>query len=255
MKTALKHSICIFLIVALLSLCFVACDAKKPPTTYEIEKLENDFVLSYSPKDYATQKGLIFYVGEGETPASYDYIAKALAHRGYFVAIPKIEWNDTIIYYDNTSVANTVVNITNSLISNNSQISFVLAGHLSGGGSVVRYLDEHEGVALGAILLSPTYYDRIVYDNDGNYVLDQDGLVQYTFDTICDQQIATLVLDVAQPDEARLPSDRVLHILQNAATQGFGANSTDFEQDVQEQIEAQHALTIEYLLAFLQDIF
>ncbi len=255
MKTALKHAICIFLIVTLLSLCLVACgDEYDAPSTYEIEKRENDYVLSYSPKDCATQTGIIFYVAQNEQPTSYDYIAQALAHRGYFVAIAKIEGNHAVTFYDNNSVTNNVVNITNSLISNNPQMSFVLAGHLYGGNAVVRYIQENPTKASGAILLAPTYFDqRQLYDENGELLKDEQGNQVYAFDTIANTQIPTLVIDVATPDINRLPQEYTLHILQNATADGFGANSSEFDQATQLQIEAQHSATIEHVLAFLKE--
>ncbi len=256
MKKAVKLIICTILLVTLALACLVACNDEETPTTFEVEQIESDYVLSFAPKGITATKGLIFYVGESETPKSYEYLARALAHRGYFVAIPKIEANHAVTFYDNVSVTNNVVNVTNSLISNNPTISFVLAGHLYGGNAVVRYIDENPHSAHGAILLSPTYFNfRQLYDENGEFLMDEDGNQIYAYDTLNGHQIPTLVLDVVEPDLSRLPEAHTARILQNATAEGFGANNSDFSQDKQNQIENQHKDTIQHVIAFLQNVF
>lgn len=291
MKTAFKKISIALLIVAFaltLATSFAACNKKKdtlPDVNYAItnnfEITTTDYTINpeakederigariYAPNGVNAKYGVLFFPGTITAPEYYDYLCIALAKQGYFVATPALFLAS--LQYDTTTKP-----IADAIIAKYPNLKFFVGGHSQGGGAAIRFACEHLENTLGAILFAP--YDifasreitREEYDKDCKahpewFYVNGDKI--YRTDTLANTNLPTLILEAdkdhvligdAKNDAInKTPSKAMFFELKNACHMGFSTwdfnLNGDGEDITQEQKEAQRALTISYVLDFLQ---
>lgn len=283
----LKKIVCLAIVLAVLG-CLVACNKDNNEVqypsqhTYEVETMSNDKVLAFTPKDATPTRGLIFFVGTAIDPRYYTYLGHALAQKGYFVAIPNILFAYMFYEYDPSSPDTlTSEALALSLIMQNTSIRFFVGGHSQGGGAALRFAMEHAQIVSGAVLLAPLCFENQLLDEDGGYVLDENGETVKIKDSIADTNLPALllqadndhILPAQQLQEApnRLPKTAQIHTLQNASHMAFSSSSANIggalsqmmpgsipdgtnangEAQTEQQAELQRQQTVELVLAFL----
>lgn len=160
---------------------------------YEVDRVEDDKLVTYLPKNITPKYGMIFYVGTAITPDKYDYLGKALARQGYVMTIPK-ESNcfAYLMYMDNEISFDRYPNI-----------EFFVGGHSQGGGASVKRTQENIDRVKGTILYAPLCYkDDSIKDTNKPTLL-----IEATLDNV-------LTTTMKEDAKSRLPENRVEYMIE-----------------------------------------
>lgn len=111
-------------------------------TAKDYKTIHDSYV--FEPKE-ASDIGIILYAGAKVEPLSYGYLAKSLAEKGYFVAIPNLTMNMSI--FDRTAAKPLMNNFTNI-------DRWVIGGHSLGGVSAASFIQKHPENVAGLLLLA-----------------------------------------------------------------------------------------------------
>lgn len=238
--------LCIFVFCAL---CLCACNENpyEKDNRFEVSVKDSEASLIFEPKDFDYTYGLILYVGTLLPPQNYSYIGEALAKQGYLVVIPKFDGN--MAYSD--------YKIKEDAFEQYRNVKFFICGHDQGGGAAIRRTQENPSSIAGVILYAPICVERMVTDENGKYILDEDGNVVKIEDSIAELSIPTLLLetdDSLRTDEMKQTTlahvnkkTLTLHTLTNSTSNSFGKGG--MLNDIQ---KAQQTATVEFTLAFLR---
>ena len=241
----------IVLLLSLLCVSAVACKEQENEeegvnyvdysleNSYEVERLEDKELVSYSPKDVTPKYGLIFYIGTAIPPENYDYLGQALAKQGYVVAIPKGCGAFAYMMYTETEVA----------FSRYPNIEFFVGGHSQGGGAAVKRIQENLDKVKGAVLYAPLCYSTDTIKDSSKPTL----LLEATKDNV-------LTPDMKSDAKSRLPSSREEHMLEGCHM-SFSTMDQDFTLSLfndgpltNEQKQAQKDETVRLTLAFMKSV-
>lgn len=283
MRTQSKILICL-VIATLLCGCLFACDKgddNKPLSVdysteqnFNVEVIDDDYALTYKPtlNHYVDGKlskttqvdykyGLIFYVGTAIEQQSYDYLATSLAKQGYLVVLPKMVLNMAYTYYQDYERAFSIY----------PNVTFFVGGHSQGGGAAIRRAQENASMFAGAILYAPLAYRHPKLDNNGNNVVDENGVDIYINDSLADTTLPILLLeasndrvltaDMKSTAKSRLGNHYEYHLINPGSHMSFSTTDNDtvlalFNNDGDGMSEAQkdeqRAQTVAYTLAFMR---
>ena len=254
LNSILRIASCIVCVIAALSFC--ACN-KKTDSIYEYDNnfeytvIDSDDSLVYEPKDVNYTYGIIFYVEFLFSPKQYSYLAEALAKQGYLVVMPKPDGNR----YSPTEPAFTKY----------PNVKFFVGGYGMGGGAAIRRAQENPSAVVGTVLFTPIDTSKLVTDENGKYVEDEDGNVMWTIYSIAELSLPTLLLET---DCNNLRTDEIVakaksrlnlntteeYTLENSCHLGFLSNAAQFElvDLTNDEIAAQHQNTVSLTLAFMR---
>lgn len=251
----------ILLIVSILALSLTACnpDGNSPAkvdysidNSYEVELVNEDGTLTYSPKGVECEYGMVFYVGTALPTESYAYLGEALAKQGYIVVIPQ---------FGKMSFAYAMYEETEAAFENHPSVKFFIGGHSQGGGAAVRRAQENLDTVQGAVLLAPLCYSQTVTDAEGNKSSVPDSLKGSSMPTLFVEATEDHVLteDMKADSKTRLPEGYTRKIIQGGCHMSFSTSDSEtvlsFFGDgplVNITRDEQRALTVEYTLEFLK---
>ncbi len=250
-KISPKKTIMCLVMCALCAICFCACD-KSPyarDNSFEVEVIDGEASLIFEPKDFGYSYGVVFYVGTMLPPQNYAYLGKALARQGYLVVIPKFDGNMSYSDYKPKEDAFTQY----------PDVKFFICGHDQGGGAAIRRAQEDPSKIAGVALYAPICVERMVTDENGKYILDEDGNVMKIEDSIASLYLPTLLLETDDPLRTEEFKQKALsHVnkktlsaftLTNSTSNGFGKGGE--LNDIQ---KAQQTSTVYLTLAFLRNV-
>lgn len=280
-----QSKILIFLvIVTLLCGCLFACDKEdnskanvdySQDQSFNIQITDDDYALTYTPianpryvdgklaeyTEVDCKYGLIFYVGTAIAQEKYGYLATALAKQGYLVILPKISLNMAYVNYQQVEKAF-------SLYPN---VKFFIGGHSQGGGAAIRRAQENATSVAGAILYAPLAYRHAKLDENGNQVVDENGVGVYVNDSLQDTNLPILLLEASNDNvltseqktiaKNRLGDHYEYHLISPGSHMSFSTMDNDstlefFMNDgngmSEEEKESQRSETIAYTLAFMR---
>lgn len=253
---------------------FCSCDKnKKVPVDYasdmnfDVKIVEDDDYKIYEPisndgKEVDYKYGVIFYLGTAINEDNYDYLGNALAKQGYLAVMPKIYF----AYFQYKDVENA--------FERYKDVKFFIGGHSQGGGAAIRRAQENSNQVAGAILFAPLASRHQLLDEEGNPVVNDDGITVYVNDSLKDLQLPTLLLEASGDhvlkqefkDDAlsRLnPATLTRYMIEPGAHMSFSTFDSDsilemFKNDgdgiTEEQKAEQRRLTVVYTLAFLRSV-
>lgn len=99
--------------------------------------------LTYVPTASAPTTGLVLYPGGKVPPAGYAPQARALAEKGYLVAIVPVPFN--LAVFD--------INAAKAVIDDHPEIdTWAVGGHSLGGSMAAQFIDSHPGLVDGLVL-------------------------------------------------------------------------------------------------------
>lgn len=234
---------------------------------FEVGVTDTESQLIFEPISSEGKKidykyGIVFYLGTMIDATYYEYLGNALAAQGYIVIMPKLLF--AYAQYQKEETA----------FENFPNVRFFIGGHSQGGGACIRRAQECIDSVIGAILYSPLAYRHQLTDENGEPVVDENGVEIYIKDDLSNSQLPVLLLEAANDNvltadmkadaKSRLNEDRTInHTIAPGSHMSFSTMDTDeilslFNNDgdgiTQSEKEEQRRLTLIYTLAFMQSV-
>ena len=223
---------------------------------FQVIVTDNSDALTFAPKDANYAYGLIFYKRDFISASDYSYLGQALAKQGFLVVIPKFELS---AYTDYAPVE--------KAFTDNPNVRFFVGGHSQGGGAAVRRSMENANKIIGTIVFAPYFIDRLLYDENGGMILDENNAPVKIKDSIADTALPCLYVQAG--DDNFLPQsmkDMTRSRLSNACTSAniedgthsaFSSAANDALGDgdpITITAVDQRQATIRYTLTFMRSI-
>lgn len=221
---------------------------------FQVIVTDNTDALSFAPKDANYTYGLIFYKRDFISANDYSYLGQALAKQGFLVVIPKFELS---AYTDYAPVE--------KAFADNPNVRFFVGGHSQGGGAAVRRSMENADKVIGTIVFAPYFIDRLLYDENGNMIRDENNVPVKIKDSIAGTNLPCLYVQAG--DDNFLPQsikDSTISRLSKVCTSANieGGTHSAFSSAANDPLgdgnpititaEDQRQATVQYTLAFMR---